>query len=347
LAEAALQATIRLRPDAGETHLARAQLLYFGPRDYASALTELENARRSVPNDPRLFELTGYILRRRSQQEEALRNLEKALELDPRNYNIMQQIAISYDNLRRYPEEAAILDRVLTIIPNDVATKGARAAVDFLWKADIRPLHQMIDSILAGDPGAISEVSDNWFICGLAERDPTSAERALVALGDNPWWGDNAVTLSHNFGEGLLARMMNDQARARTAFTKARTEQEKIVLAQPNYGPAVCVLGLIDAALGGKEPALEKGRRAIELLPVEKDAINGSVMLQYFALTAAWAGEKDLALQQLEIGARAPVASFLVSYGALKLLPFWDPLRGDSRFEKIVASLAPKAGPKQ
>jgi TolB-like protein/class 3 adenylate cyclase len=342
-AEAALQAAARLRPDAGETHLARAQLLYFGHRDYTGALAELENARRSLPNDPRIFELTGYILRRRGQQEEGLRNLEKAVELDPRNYDIMQQIALSYQNLRRYPEEAAILDRALTIIPKDVAVKLTRALVDFLWKADTRPLHQAIDSILTGDPGAISEAADNWFVCALAERDPAAAERALVALGDNPWWGDDAVLLSRNFGEGLLARMMKDEARGRTAFSKARVEQEKIVQAQPDYGPPLCVVGLIDAALGRKEAALEKGRRAIELLPVEKDSINGSRMIQYFAVTAAWTGEKDLALQQLELGARAPTASQALTYGALKLLPFWDPLRGDPRFEKIVASLAPKA----
>jgi hypothetical protein len=99
---------------------------------------------------------------------------------------------------------------------------------------------------------------------------------------------------------------------------------------------------LIDAALGRKEAALEEGRRAIALLPVEKDATNGSHMIQYFAMTAAWAGEKDLALQQLELGLRAPSASVALSYGMLKLHPFWDPLRGDPRFEKILASRAPK-----
>jgi len=140
----------------------------------------------------------------------------------------------------------------------------------------------------------------------------------------------------------LLARVMKDEAKARAAFSKARAEQEKIVQAQPDYGPALCVLGLIDAALGNKEVALAEGRRAIELLPVEKDSMNGSYITQYFAITAAWTGEKDLALQQLEIGARAPTASFALTYGALKLLPFWDPLRGDPRFEKIVNSLAPK-----
>src|SRR5438477_2367413 len=96
LAEAALQAATRLRPDAPETHLARAQYLYYGLRDYPGALAELEIARRGLPNDPRLFEITGYILRRRGQSEEGLQNLERAAELDPRNFDILQQIALSY-----------------------------------------------------------------------------------------------------------------------------------------------------------------------------------------------------------------------------------------------------------
>jgi TolB-like protein/class 3 adenylate cyclase/Tfp pilus assembly protein PilF len=342
LAEAALQAAARLRPEAGETHLARANYLYRCLRDYDGALAELEVARRSLPNDPRIFELTGYILRRRGQEEEGARNLERAVELDPRNLNTLQQLALSYQDLRRHPEEAAVLDRALTIVPNDVATKANRALVDFLWKAEARPLHDLIASILAANPGAISDVADNWFLCALAERDPTAAERALVALGDNPSWDDNAVNLSRSFGEGLLARMMNNEARARAAFTKARFEQEKIVQAHPGYGPPLCVLGLIDAALGRKEEALREGRRAIELLPVKEDPTDGSQMLVYFAIIAAWTGEKDTALQYLTANGQSSGGSLVASYGALKLSPFWDPLRGDPRFEKVVASLAPK-----
>src|SRR5262249_16839560 len=98
LAEAALRAAIRLRPDAAETHLARAQYLYQGLRDYAGALAELVTVRRALPNDPRIFRLTGYILRRRGDQEEGLRNLQRAAELDPRNSDTFQQIALSYQN---------------------------------------------------------------------------------------------------------------------------------------------------------------------------------------------------------------------------------------------------------
>ncbi len=342
LAEAAVQAATRLRPDAAETHLARAQYLYFGLRDYAGALAELQIARRALPNDPRLFELTGYILRRRGQQEEGLQNLQRAAELDPRNLYTLQQIVLSYQGLGRYAESIAALDRVLAIVPDNVETRAHRGLFYLFWKADTRPLRQTIDAILAQGPGAIASGADIWFDCALAERDPAAAERALVALGDNPCWSESGIKLSHSFGEGLLARMTKDEARARTAFEAARAQQEKIVQAQPDYGPALCVLGLIDAAFGRKDLALDEGRRAIALTPVEKDVVNGSRVLQYFAITAAWAGDKELALQQLEAGLRAPVASQMLSYGALKLLPFWDPLRGDPRFEKIVASLAPK-----
>ena len=127
-----------------------------------------------------------------------------------------------------------------------------------------------------------------------------------------------------------------------TAFGKAGVEQEKNVQAQPDYGPAICVLGLIDAALDRRDEALAEGRHAMELLPMEKDATEGSSTIRFFALTAAWAGEKDIAFQQLERGLRHPVPSVVFSYGSFKLLPFWDPLRGDPRFEKIVNSLAPK-----
>jgi TolB-like protein/class 3 adenylate cyclase/Tfp pilus assembly protein PilF len=342
LAETALQAATRLRPDAAETHLARANYLYFGRRDYAGALAELEIARRALSNDPRLFELTGYILRRRGQQEEGLGNLERSVELDPRNLYTLQQIALSYENLGRFAEAIAAQDRALSIMPDNVETRASRAEDELFWKADARPLHQTIDSILAQGPNAIAPAADAWFACALAERDAAAAERALVALGDNPCWNDSSIRLSHSFGEGLLARMTKDEARAHAAFDAARSQQEKIVQAQPDYGPALCVLAMIDAALGRKDLALDEGRRAIALTPLEKDVTNGSRVLQYFAITAAWAGEKELALQQLETGLLAPAASVMLSYGALKLHPFWYPLRGDPRFEKIVASLAPK-----
>ncbi len=339
-AQAAVDAAFRLQPDAGEAHLARAELLYRGYLDYDKALAELELARKSLPNDPRVFELTGYITRRRGQDEEGVKNLQRAIELDPRNFFTLQQIALSYYNLRRYADVAAVLDRALAIKPDDVETRMTRALLELDWKADTRPLHQAIEETRSKDPDAIKKVADSWFISTLAERNASAAEAAVAALGDNNFAND-AIQLSPDFCKGLIARMSKDEAAARAAFSRARTAQEKIVAQQPDYGPAVCVLALIDAALGRKEEALREGRRAMELLPLEKDSINGAHIIEFFAMTAAWVGEKDLACEMLAKGLQIPGYGTM-SYGQLKLMPYWDALRGYPRFEQIVNSLAPK-----
>ena len=193
LAEAAVQAATRLRPNAGETHLARANYLYYGRRDYAGALAELESARRALPNDPSIFELTGYILRRRGQQEEGLQNLQRAVELDPRNFQTLQQIALSYQYWGRYGEAIAALDRALGIVPGNVETKANRELYYLFWKGDTQLLHHTIDSILAQGPSAIAPAADAWFACSLAEHDAAAAERALVALAQR--------AVAHHVGE--------------------------------------------------------------------------------------------------------------------------------------------------
>jgi serine/threonine protein kinase len=340
LAEAAIKAAFRLRPDSAEAHLARAEHLYRGYLDYDGASAELETARQTLPNDARLFALKAYIERRRpgGSQEEAIRNLERALDLDPRNFFMLKQTAFNYDYLRRYREEAAVLDRALAIEPNDIETKAARAELEFDWKANIQPFHQLIDELRVKDPGAVQSVADGWFGCALAERDPIAAANALAALGEKGVENE-AAKYSPRFMEGLIARMTKDDAKAFAAFTAARTEQEKWVRTHPDDAIALCVLGLTDAGLGRKEEALREGRRAVQLLPVEKDAVGGKRVFLWFAEIAAWVGDNDLACEQLALAIQPPSQ---LSYGELKLLPWWDPLRGDPCFEKILASLAPK-----
>ena len=334
-AESAVQAASRLRPNAGETHLARAQNLYWGYLDYDGALAELEVAAQSLPNHPRVVELKGYIERRQGRWDESNRDLNRAIELDPQNILTLQQTAQNYQGLRLYDDEKSLLARALAFEPNDAVTKVQHAFVELGSKADTRPLHQMIESIRATNPAAIPSIANNWLLCALAERDGTAAENALTAFGESPITFGSAenVLFNHLFVEGVIARITKNEDRARSAFIAARAEQEKIIQAQPNYGPALCVLGLIDAGLGRREEALREGRRAVELLPVEKDQVGGTVMIKYLAMIAAWLGDKDLACEQLAIALRRPSD---LSYGQLKLMPFWDPLRGDPQFEKLV-----------
>jgi serine/threonine-protein kinase len=334
LAEAAIQAAFRLRPDAGEAHLAQAWNLYWGHLDYDGALAEVQLARQALPNDPRVFDLTGYIQRRRGRIEESMPSLERAVELDPRNIKRLQDFAESYAALRRYAQAESAYDRVLAIVPNDAVMKISRAEVEFDWKADTRPLHETIDSIRATNPAVISLIAEDWLLCALAERNAAAAKEALMANPDNEFSLNTvgSVKFNREFVEGVIARMTKDDGKARAAFMAARAKQEKIVQAQPNYGPALCVLGLIDAGLGRKEEALREGRRAVELLPMEKDAITGARMVRFLAIIAAWVGDKDLACQQLATIVRRPP----IGYGQLKRMPWWDPLRGDPRFEKLV-----------
>ena len=298
-------------------------------------MPELEVAAQSLPNDPRVVGLKGYIKRRQGRWDESIRDLKRAIELDPQNFLTLQQTAQTYQGLRRYVDEKSLLARVLAFEPNDAVTKVQHAFVELGSKADTGPLHHIIESIRAKNPAAIPSIANNWLVCALAERDGTAAENALTAFGESPitFGSTENVLFNRLFVEGVIARITKDEDRARSAFIAARAEQEKIIQAQPNYGPALCVLGLIDAGLGRREEALREGRRAVELLPIEKDQVGGNVMIKYLAMIAAWLGDKDLACEQLAVALCRPSD---LSYGQLKLMPFWDPLRGNPQFEKLV-----------
>jgi Serine/threonine protein kinase len=336
LADAAVQTAFRLRPDSGEAHLARAENLYRAHLDYDGALREVGIAQKTLAGDPRVFQLKGAIQRRQGQWKESTRNLERALDLDPRNIPTVNDVLRSYLLLRRFSEASFLWDRLMAIEPDDVYLKLFRASVDLDWKADTKPLHSLIDSIRATDPTSLPSIASAWLTYALAEHDGAAARDALAAAVRDPPLREETVQYSRPFLEGVIARMMKDEEKARLAFTAARAEQEKLVRAQPDFAPPLCVLGLIDAALGRREQALQEGRRAVELLPVEKDAVIGPLMIEWLARIAAWTGDNKLACEQLAIVARHPGTA---TYGGLKLYPFWDPLRGDPCFEKILEQI--------
>jgi len=338
LGDAALKAAIRLRPDAGETHLAIAGHLYRINLDYDGARAELEKARQTLPNNSQLYEWTGYIDRRQGRWEESVRSHRRALELDPRNYFLYQQISLTYLHLRRYREMAAALDQVLKLIPGDIESRLARGVADFLGRADTEPLNSTIHDILAHNPEGERMVAEQWFYVADARRDVTEGERAASAL---PATGltQNSLVLPRPLCRAMIARLRGNQAAMHDLLLEARKETELKLQATPDYGPTLLILGLIDAGLGRKEDAIREGRRAAELMPITKDSIAGASIITYLAVIYAWTGEKDQAIDELAKSASIPAG---VSYGELKTWSAYDSLRGDPRFEKIVASLAPK-----
>jgi TolB-like protein/Tfp pilus assembly protein PilF len=336
LAAAALKNAQRLRPDAGETHLALADYLYSGFRDYDGARKELEKARRSLPNEPSVFEFAGFIDRRQNRWEESMRSLQRALELDPRGTYYMQQIAVSYQFLRRFDDAAAMIDRALAILPNDPSLRIFRASYALHATADTKPMHAALQGVVEQNRNAAAGVADEWFFLALCERDLPAANQAIDAMTAKGY-SNQGVPFPRAWCEGFIARMAGDSAKEQAAFVAARAEIEKGM--GDDEAQALCSLAMIDAALGRKEQAIREGRRAVELLPPEKNSLNGALAIEYLAVTYAWTGETELALDALKTATSIPGD---VSYGQLRLHPFWDALRGDPRFEKIVASLAPK-----
>jgi TolB-like protein/Flp pilus assembly protein TadD len=338
MANTAIQSLIRFLPNSGEAHLAVAKHFYWGYLDYERARGELTLAQKSLPNDPLSFQLAGYIDRREGRWADSTKNLERAIELDPQNPVFLEQISRSYECLRRYADAERALDRALALTPKDAALQGRRAGMELYWHADTRPLTSAIRAIVADDSREAKNIAEDWLLASLCTRDSGGALRALASL---PLAGSHQETIPfpHAWCKGVVARMGGDTAAARTEFTKARDEMAKLVREQPAYAEALCALGMADAALGRKENAIREGRRAVELLPVAKDAIIGPLLVQNLAVIYAWTGEKDLALEQLSVAAKLPG---YLSYGQLRLHPYWDPLRGDPRFDKIVAFLAPK-----
>jgi len=339
MADAAIQSLVRLRPNSGEAHLAVAKHLYWGYLDYDRAREKLNLAQKSLPNDPLPFLLAGYIDRRQSRWDESTKNFERAIELDPQNPVILQQISRSYQCLRRYADAETALDRAVALVPKDTALRASRAEIELLWHADPRPLTSTIRAIIGEDSREAVTIAEFWLEVSLCERDFDGALRALAALPGVAGCQVETIPFPRSWCEGVVAQMRGDGVAARTAFTSARNEMAKLVREQPSYPEALCALGMADAALGQKEDAIREGRRAVELLPVTKESIAGSLLVQYLALIYAWTGEKDLAFEQLAIAARLPG---YLSYGQLRLHPYFDPLRGDPRFDKIVASLAPR-----
>ena len=345
LAKEAIDSAFHLNPDSGEAHLALALHLYWAYFDYARARAELDIARRSVPNNPHVFEITALIDRRQGRWSDAVRNVQRASELDPRDFRLALNVAGFYFATHAYEQTSKALDRALALKPNFIDVRiDAGGGLEMHWRGDTRRWHATIEKILADDPASANDQAMKLqrFQLALFERDFIAAGRIVAAAPQDQDWLDG---FSRDFWIGVVARAKGDLVAAQAAFTAARAEQEVAVRAQPNVGPqpfagpVLSILGIIDAALGRKEEALREGRREVEVVPITKNALDGVVAVSNLALIYAWTGERDLAIEQLGIVAKIPCGP---TYGELRLSPVWDPLRGDPRFEKIVASLAPK-----
>jgi serine/threonine protein kinase/Flp pilus assembly protein TadD len=339
LAQSAIDSAFRLRPESGEAHLALASHLFLGHRDYDRARAELALAQQSLPNNAQVYELAGSMDRGQRRWADAIHNFQRACELDPRNLPFLINLGGTYLWLHDYDQHTKIMDRIVALQPDRKPGRIFRASVELYRRADTGPWRAAIEKILTNEPGSDKDpfMAGQRYTLALYERDWDAAERAapLLSRKYSLEWG--LPQLGPDFWVGVVARLKGDETSARAAFMRARAQQEKELRVHPDDAALLAELGLIDAGLGRKEEALNEGRRAMELDPGAKDEFTDSTMC--FAIICAWTGERELALGQLEALVKSPGSH---TYGNFRLNPMWDSLRGDPRFEKIVASLAPK-----
>ncbi len=348
LAETALQKARRLRPEAGEVHLAAAFHFFKANRDPEQARIEVELARHGLPNSAEREELAGRINRTQGHWDEAVRCLQRAIALNPRNLGNHGTLCQTYHLMRRWDDFARASTELMAILPPPKAKDADPFPTISLERdADLAPWRAYLASVpvdrhyMGDDMGLL--------ILHLFEHDADAVSRT-VASSNRLKYPLNGSVFPKAWYEGLAARMRGDAAAARLAFADARIEAEKTVTADATDALNLSVLAMIDAGLGRTEEAVAEGRRACEMLPVEQWARSSPMAGSNLAVVYAWTGQPDLAIAKLQELARRPSGENMPiqpSYGDLRLNPVWDPLRGDKRFALVVEQLAPPARPEQ
>jgi TolB-like protein/Tfp pilus assembly protein PilF len=338
LAETAVNAALRLRPDSAEAHFAVADFLFRCRRDYDRALQELAIARPGLPNSTPFFILSGYINRRRNHWPEAERDFSTAVTLDPRNPNAYNLLADTYVLQRNFSDAVKTYERVLAAGERTPIVLFRQASATFNGTADSKPLREVLakspDMDVAGGQTPVR------VLFALIDGNYTEADRVLAA---SPRQDFQDIDFSFYFPkawfEGLIARTKGDSGGALGAYSAARTILEQRLVVKPEHARTIAVLAQVDAALGRKELATREAEHAVELMPISRDIYDGALVLEGLAQVYTWTNERDRAIELLQKLVKMPG---YINYARLKLHPMWNPLRGDPRFEAIVASLAPK-----
>jgi TolB-like protein/Tfp pilus assembly protein PilF len=338
LAQASVDKALALIPDLGEAHLAQALVYYHEKRDYTRAFQELALANRTLPNSAEVTAMAGSIARRQGHWDDAVRNLEKAFELDPLNPKIVNSLSLVYDLLRRYDDEAALFERAAAANPSTRNYSQLIHAQIELEKGDLKTARSFLTTLPADyDPDGAT----TWTRINLAlyERDVDGAASVLASWKKEELVGAAGRLVPVSFWQGIIARARGDGTTASEAFNRARVIVAAQLANQPDDPMLVANLGLIEAALSRKEEALREGRRAVELRPLTDDADDGATVLGTLAMIYAWTGEVNSALDQLTFLATIPSG---LSFGQLKYDPAWDTVRGDPRFATMLNALQPK-----
>jgi TolB-like protein/class 3 adenylate cyclase len=338
-ARAEADLALRLQPNLAEGHLALGQCDYWIDEDYDRALTELGVAATLSPSDAEIGRLIASIKRREGKWQESLEEYERVQRTDPQNPNTVRELVFTNTSLRRWPEASRWATQMRAMAPASLVAKVQSGYVDFCWKGDTGPLKGMLSQVPAGTDPDGSITSCRWDVA-MIDRDFGAARAALQKSNLNEIAYTNAASTSKTFFEACVELAQGNHGEAQKLFALARPAFEKAVEEAPLSADRHAQLGWFYAFAGRKEEAIREGKRAVELKPESKDALDGAIMNCYLALIYARVGEKELAIPLIERLLKTPGAVDSVNYSItindLKYRWEWDPIRKDPRFQRLI-----------
>ncbi len=346
LAEVAMEKARQLQPDSGAVHLELAYHALTITKNLEEAETQIELARRTLPNNSQVEVIAGRVARRQDRWDDALRCFERAVSLEPRDVSLRYVLALTYRYLRRYDDCDRIMQSMVALTPPDKLgiLPIERAFMHLEKSAELGPLREAIETQLTAHQLDEDHATETQMMLALWSHDAVTISHLLSNNHEAISW--NGVVYPDAWFEAIAARIRGDNDAAVKAFAKARPEMEKYVVAAPTQGLQLSVLAMIDAGLGHKDKAVEEGKRACDLTPFKQNNFDATTVRCNLAVVYAWTGQNDLAIAELsKLVDRPAMGSGIAqpTYGDFRLNPLWDPLRTDPRFEALVQRLAPVA----
>jgi TolB-like protein/Flp pilus assembly protein TadD len=328
--------SLRLQPDLPEGHLALGFSYYYGGRDYERALAEFEIAKRDLPNEADAYSAIAAIQRRQGKWAESTANFEKSASLDPKNGNVLFNLAVNYIAQRDFETADKILDRGIAADPQSFGSRGMKAGLAIISKGDVDFAENQLSLVPPEyDPDGYVTSTRVWLLT-LKRKFGDALQVAHQFRGETLKYPDFGICPKASL-EGRLYRYQDDRMKAQAAFERARAVAEQLVRDAPDDPGRHAELGVVLAGLGRKEDAINEGKKAVELLPESADAVDGPKATAALAEIYAWVGEHDEAFRLLDHLLTVPNG---LTVPLLKLEPVWDPLRKDPRFQALINKYA-------